>query len=246
VFHRTSGQAVPRGPAHRREPTGDERLLDRRRRIEPALTDADPRRVLRIQGEFVEGFDRLANLGRAVSIFGSARTRSDDPMYRAAVVTARPLAEEGQTLITGGGPGIMEAANKGAQLGGGVSVGLNIELPFEQAANPHADVPLHFRYFFVRKTMFVKYAQAFIIFPGGFGTLDELFESLTLIQTGKIHNFPVILYGSEYWSALLDWLRHTMLAAGNISPEDLDLFVVTDAPEEVRDLIIEALADAPM
>lgn len=199
--------------------------------------------MLRIQGEFVHGFDTLAELGPAVSIFGSARTEPDDPMYQATVETARLLAEAGLAIITGGGPGIMEAGNKGAQLGGGVSVGLNIELPFEQGLNPYVEIPINFRYFFIRKTMFVKYAQAFVIFPGGFGTLDELFEALTLIQTGKIYNFPVILFGSTYWAGLLDWLRDTMLAGGKISPADLDLLVVTDSPSEVRDLILKAMTD---
>jgi uncharacterized protein (TIGR00730 family) len=191
----------------------------------------------------VVGFEELAELGPAVSIFGSARTSSDDPIYHAAVETARLLAEAGLAIITGGGPGIMEAGNKGARLGGGVSVGLNIELPFEQGINRYVKVPINFRYFFIRKTMFVKYAQAFVIFPGGFGTLDELFEALTLIQTGKIRNFPVILFGSAYWAGLLDWLRNTMLARGNISPADLDLIVVTDSPQEVRDLIMKAMVE---
>lgn len=221
--------------------TTDQRLLDSRGHSDWVHTD--PWRVLRIQGEFVQGFDTLAELGPAVSIFGSARTQADDPMYQATVETARLLAEAGLVIITGGGPGIMEAGNKGAQLGGGVSVGLNIELPFEQGINRYVEIPINFRYFFVRKTMFVKYAQAFIIFPGGFGTLDELFEALTLIQTGKIRNFPVILFGSAYWMGLLDWLRETMLAAGNISPADLDLIVVTDSPQEVRDLIMKAIAE---
>lgn len=163
-------------------------------------------------------------------------------MYQATVETARLLAVAGLVVITGGGPGIMEAGNKGARVGGGLSVGLNIELPFEQDSNGYVDVPIDFRYFFVRKTMFVKYAQAFVIFPGGFGTLDELFEALTLIQTQKISNFPVILFGSVYWSGLLTWLRETMLAEGKISPGDLDLMVVSDSPEEVRDLILQALA----
>ncbi|MGI5917649.1 MAG: TIGR00730 family Rossman fold protein [Anaerolineae bacterium] len=224
----------------RKRETEDERLLNR---PAPALpfTDTDPWRVLRIQAEFVEGFDTLAELGPAVTIFGSARTKEDDPMYQATVETARLLAEEGLAIITGGGPGIMEAGNRGAQMGGGISVGLNIELPFEQGTNPYVDISIDFHYFFVRKTMFLKYAQAFVIFPGGFGTLDELFESLTLIQTNKITHFPVILFGSEYWEGLLNWLRDTTLARGNISPEDLDHFVVTDSPKEVRDLIVTAL-----
>jgi uncharacterized protein (TIGR00730 family) len=229
--------------ARARKATQDEKLLERPKPEQKLFTDTDPWRVLRIQGEFVEGFDTLAGLGPAVSIFGSARTSSEDPMYQAAVETSRLLAEAGLVIITGGGPGIMEAGNRGAQLGGGASVGLNIELPFEQGTNLYVEIPINFRYFFVRKTMFVKYAQAYVIFPGGFGTLDELFEALTLIQTGKISNFPVILFGSEYWSGLLHWLRETMLPGGKISPADLDLIVVTDSPEKVRDLIMEAMIE---
>jgi uncharacterized protein (TIGR00730 family) len=199
--------------------------------------------VLRIMGEFVEGFDTLAELGPAISIFGSARVKADDPMYSATVETARLLGEAGYAIITGGGPGIMEAGNRGAQEGGVPSIGLNIELPFEQGSNQYVDMPIDFRYFFVRKTMFVKYAQAFVIFPGGFGTMDELFESLTLIQTGKVKIFPVILYSSAFWGGLLDWLRATMLAEGKISPADLDLLMVADSPEQVRDLIVQCLHD---
>ena len=195
-------------------------------------------RVFRIMGEFVEGFEELAHLGPAVTIFGSARTKEENPYYQKCVETARLIGEAGFSIITGGGPGMMEAANKGAQKAGVCSVGLNIELPFEQNVNKSADLKIHFRYFFVRKTMFVKYAQAFVIFPGGFGTLDELFESLTLIQTKKIRNFPVVLFGSEYWGGLLDWLKSTMVAEGNISPADLDLFVVTDSPQEAADFIV--------
>ena len=224
-----------------RKKTQDEKLLQSPALTDQLFTDTDPWRVLRIQGEFVEGFEALSELGPAVSIFGSARTPEDDPFYQATVDTARLLAEAGLVVITGGGPGIMEAGNKGAKEGNGVSVGLNIELPFEQHLNPYLDIPINFRYFFTRKVMFVKYAQAFVIFPGGFGTLDELFESLTLIQTGKISNFPVILFGSQYWAGLLAWLRDTMLAGGRISPADLDLIRVTDSPQEVRDLVIEAM-----
>ncbi|HSV86992.1 MAG TPA: TIGR00730 family Rossman fold protein [Levilinea sp.] len=214
------------------------------RRPEGIFTGTDPWRVLRIQGEFVEGFDTLAELGPAVSIFGSARTAVDAPMYQAAVETARLLAEAGLAIITGGGPGIMEAGNKGAQQGGGISVGLNIELPFEEQSNPYVDISIDFHYFFVRKMMFVKYAQAFVIFPGGFGTMDELFESLTLIQTGKIRNFPVILFGSAYWEGLRAWLKDQMEAGGMISPGDIDRMVVTDSPEEVRDFILAAMTRA--
>jgi uncharacterized protein (TIGR00730 family) len=196
-------------------------------------------RVFRIMGEFVEGFEELSHLGPAVTIFGSARTKPENPYFQQCVQTARLLGEAGFTIITGGGPGMMEAANKGAQEAGVCSVGLNIELPFEQDVNPHADLKVHFRYFFVRKTMFVKYAQAFVIFPGGFGTLDELFESLTLIQTRKIKHFPVVLFGSEYWGGLLDWLKNTMEAAGNIAPGDIDLFKVTDSPEEAVEHVVK-------
>jgi uncharacterized protein (TIGR00730 family) len=223
--------------------TEDRRLLERPKDDEETFINSDPWRVLRIQGEFVEGFDRLANLGPAVSLFGSARTAPDDPMYRAAVETARLLAAAGLVVITGGGPGIMEAGNRGAREGGGHSVGLGIELPFEQGLNLHVDTGINFRYFFVRKTMFVKYAQSFVIFPGGFGTLDELFESITLIQTGKISRFPVILFGTEFWAGLLDWVRHTVLAHGNISAADLDLLVLTDSPEEVRDIVVGSRTD---
>ncbi len=225
-----------------RKLTQDEKLLLSPAPDQVLFTDSDPWRVLRIQGEFVEGFEALAQLGPAVSLFGSARTPQEDPYYQAAVETARLLAEAGLTIITGGGPGIMEAGNRGAKLGGGLSVGLNIELPFEQHHNPYLDIPIDFRYFFARKVMFVKYAQAFVIFPGGFGTLDELFESLTLIQTGKISNFPVILFGSGYWSGLLAWLKETMLAGGKISPADLNLLAVTDSPEDVRDQVTRAMA----
>lgn len=195
-------------------------------------------RVFRIMGEFVEGFEELAHLGPSVTIFGSARTHRENPYYQKCVDTARLLGEAGFSIITGGGPGMMQAANQGAQEAGVRSVGLNIELPFEQDVNHYADLKIHFRYFFVRKTMFVKYAQAFVIFPGGFGTLDELFESLTLIQTKKISNFPVVLFGSEYWTGLLDWIKSTMVPAGNISPQDLDLFVVTDSPEEAASFVV--------
>ncbi len=221
--------------------TQDEQLLSPPGKAETLFTSTDPWRVLRIQGEFVAGFDTLADLGPAVTIFGSARVKPDDPLYVAAVETARLLAEAGLAIITGGGPGIMEAGNKGAQLGGGLSVGLGIELPFEQGINQYVRVPINFHYFFVRKTMFVKYAQAFVIFPGGFGTMDELFESLTLIQTGKVRNFPVILFGSSYWQGLLAWLRETMLAEGKIAAPDLDLMILTDDPTEVRDLILQAM-----
>lgn len=230
--------------ARTRRQTQDQRLLESPKPDEHVtFTHTDPWRVLRIQGEFVEGFETLAELGPAVSIFGSARVAENDPVYQAAVETARLLAEAGLVIITGGGPGVMEAGNRGAKLAGGTSVGLNIELPFEQGTNPYVEVAVNFHYFFVRKTMFVKYAQGFVIFPGGFGTLDELFEALTLIQTGKISNFPVILYGSQYWAGLLEWLKNTMLAQGKIAEADMRLMVVADTPEEVRNLLISAMIE---
>jgi uncharacterized protein (TIGR00730 family) len=221
-----------------RNSTTDERLLDSRGRSDWVHTD--PWRVLRIQSEFVEGFGTLAELGPAVSIFGSARTGRDDPDYAFAERLAHRLAEEGFAIITGGGPGIMEAANKGASDGGGVSVGLGIELPFEQGINPWVDVGIEFRYFFVRKTMFVKYAQAFVVLPGGFGTLDELFEALVLVQTHKITAFPVILVGSAFWSGLLEWVKGPMLESKKISPADLELLQLTDSVDEVLRIIREA------
>jgi uncharacterized protein (TIGR00730 family) len=214
-----------------RKPNEDRQLLQTPRGGRPDFTQSDEWRVLRIMGEFVEGFDTLADVGPAISVFGSARTDPGDPQYALARAVSRRLAEMGFAIITGGGPGIMEAANRGARDGGGVSIGLNIELPFEQGANAYIDVPINFRYFFVRKTMFVKYAEAFVVFPGGFGTMDELWEALTLIQTDKVDNFPVILMGAAYWGGLLDWLKTTMLADGKIAPEDLDLLLLTDSPE---------------
>jgi uncharacterized protein (TIGR00730 family) len=211
--------------------TTDQRLLDRRGPSDWVHTD--PWRVLRIQSEFVEGFGALAELGRAVSVFGSARVHVDDPEYALGRQVGRLLADAGYAVITGGGPGAMEAANKGACDAGGMSVGLGIELPFEQELNEWVDVGILFRYFFVRKTMFVKYAQAFVILPGGFGTLDELFEALTLVQTRKVTRFPVILFGSAYWSGLVDWIRTSMLAQGTVSAADLDLLHVTDDVAEV-------------
>jgi uncharacterized protein (TIGR00730 family) len=228
-------------PARSGKPTEDQELLATPDPEQARFTHTDPWRVLRIMGEFVEGFDALADLGPAVTIFGSARIKPEDPFYQAAVEVARLLGEAGLAIITGGGPGIMEAGNKGACLAGARSVGLNVELPFEQGVNAFVELGIEFRYFFVRKTMFVKYAQAFVIFPGGFGTLDELFEALTLIQTGKVQNFPVILFGSAYWGGLLDWLSTTMLTEGKIAPADLELLVVCDSPAEVRDLIIRAI-----
>ena len=219
--------------------TEDEKLLQQSGpRID--FTRTDPWRVLRIMGEFIEGFDTLASVDKAVTIFGSARIGPDDPHYDAAVEVSRLLAEAGFAIITGAGPGIMEAGNKGAKLGGGRSIGCNIELPFEQGANPYVDTLIHFKYFFVRKTMFIKYSVAFVIFPGGFGTLDELFEALTLIQTGKIYKFPVILFGRYYWAGLLRWLHARVLSEGKISEGDLDLMLVTDDPAEAAQAIISA------
>jgi hypothetical protein len=226
---RRSGPVVTRGPAGR--PTEDQKLLQRRAPAD--FQGTDTWRALRILGEFVEGFDALANVGPAVSVFGSARVRRSDPQYRQARRLAARLVGEGFAIITGGGPGIMEAANRGAREAGGLSIGCNIELPFEQDVNPYVDLRIEFRYFFVRKTMFVKYAEAFVILPGGFGTLDELFEALTLVQTRKVTRFPVILFGTAYWSGLVDWIRTTMGATGTISPNDLDLFTVTDDVAEV-------------
>jgi uncharacterized protein (TIGR00730 family) len=210
--------------------TEDERLLSPRQR--PAFLDSDPWRSLRILSEFVEGFDALAAVGKAVTIFGSARVHQDSPDYAKARELAGLLAREGFAVITGGGPGIMEAANRGCHEAGGLSIGCNIELPHEQAVNPYVDLGVEFRYFFARKTMFVKYADGFAIFPGGFGTLDELFESLTLIQTGKIRHFPVVLIGQSYWAGLLEWIRTEAVSHGNVSPEDLDLIKCTDDMDE--------------
>jgi uncharacterized protein (TIGR00730 family) len=223
--------------------TEDERFL--RREPRPAFLDTDPWRTLRILSEFVEGFDALAGLGPAVAVFGSARIGRDHAQYRMGRAIGRTLAEAGFAVITGGGPGVMEAANRGCQEGGGISVGCNIELPHEQALNPYCDLGIQFRYFFARKTMFVKYADAFVILPGGFGTLDELFEALTLIQTGKIKHFPVVLVGSEYWSGLLAWMRDTQLPAGAIAQADLDLLQVTDDPDEACRIIKAYIDDAP-
>lgn len=194
-------------------------------------------RVFRIMAEFVEGFDELSKLGPAVSIFGSARIKPDNPYYILAEHTAAQLVKAGYAIITGGGPGIMEAANKGAYQQGGRSVGLNIQIPEEQLANKYQNLSLDFRYFFARKMMFTKYAHAFVIFPGGFGTMDEFFEALTLIQTLKMSRFPVILVGIRYWQGLLDWIKHSMLKEGCIDKEDMDLYILTDDPDEILDII---------
>ena len=218
--------------------TTDQRLLDTRGPSDWVHTD--PWRVLRIQSEFVEGFGGLAELGPAISVFGSARTRRDEPSYAAAEEVGRKLAEAGFAVITGGGPGVMEAANKGAGEAGGVSVGLGIELPFESGLNQYVDRGLNFRYFFARKTMFVKYAQGFIVLPGGFGTFDELFEALTLVQTQKVTSFPIVLIGTAYWSGLVDWIRATVLADGKVSERDLDMIRLTDDVDEAVKLMIDA------
>lgn len=215
----TADQALFRGPA-------------------PAdFRDTDPWRVHRIAGEFVEGFDAMAEVRRGVSIFGSARVREDDPWYQKAVETARHLGRAGYTIITGGGPGIMEAANRGAHEVGAPSIGLNIELPHEQHVNPYVDVEVDFRYFFVRKTMFVKYSQAFVVFPGGFGTLDELFEAVTLIQTGKVDRFAVILMSVDYWAGLVRWLESRLVAEGKIAKDDMRLLHITDDPAHVLEIV---------
>jgi len=197
------------------------------------ITIKDSWRMFHIIAELVEGFEALSEIHPSVSIFGSSRVNSDDDVYQKAAQVAQLLAENGFGVITGGGPGVMEAANKGASLAGGKSIGLNIQLPHEQEPNPYTNLNLSFRYFFVRKVMFVKYAVAYIIFPGGFGTMDELFESMTLIQTHKIKPFPVILVGSEYWKGLLDWIRSVVLKEAKISPSDLDIFQLIDDPEEI-------------
>jgi uncharacterized protein (TIGR00730 family) len=239
---RRQGPATLRGK-HIPKTTTDQRLLDWRGSSDWVHTD--PWRVMRIQAEFVEGFGLLAELGQAVSVFGSARASRDSLEYQRAEQIGAGLAAAGYAVITGGGPGIMEAANKGAVSAGGVSVGLGIELPMEQGLNEYVEIGLEFRYFFVRKTVFVKYSQAFVVMPGGFGTLDELFEALTLVQTGKITRFPIVLVGSEYWGGLVDWIKKELLAAGRISPGDPELIEVVDDPAEVVKAIVAAhgLAD---
>jgi uncharacterized protein (TIGR00730 family) len=218
--------------------TTDQRLLDSRGPTDWVHTD--PWRVLRIQAEFIEGFGALAELGPAIAVFGSARTTADHPFFALSEQVGRSLARAGFAVITGGGPGAMEAANKGASEAGGVSVGLGIELPFEAGLNPWVDKGINFRYFFARKTMFVKYSQGFVVLPGGLGTFDELFEALTLVQTQKVTSFPIVLMGVSYWQGLIDWLRDTVLAEGKISPDDLDMLVLTDDVDEAVDLMVRA------
>src|ERR687893_1207006 len=228
-----------RTPEPRMPATADEELIGAQEQaVVSTLTDAA--RLERIQDELDRGFDALAHVGAAASFFGSARTPPDDPEYELARETARVVGESGLAVITGGGPGVMEAANRGARDAGALSIGLNIELPFEQGPNPYCDIALEFHYFFARKIMFVRYASGFVVFPGGFGTMDELWEALTLIQTGKITEFPVILVGTSYWRGLVDWVSERMLDEGNISPGDLDLLTLTDDPAEVRDLLMAA------
>ena len=240
--HRAAGREGP-------DLAVDESIRDDNRTEDEKVLDwqhTDPWRVMLMQAELTQGFDVLGKAVRkGVALFGSARTSPDDPFYEVAQETARLFAKKGFDVITGGGPGIMEAANKGATLAGGKSIGCNIQLPFEQKPNPYATTLVDFRYFFVRKTMFIKYSVAFVVFPGGFGTLDELFEALTLIQTGKIHRFPVVLVGRKYWQGLVDWLRERVLPEGNISAGDLDLLRVTDDPAEVLAAVLEQ-HDAPV
>ena len=231
---RRQGRVTTTGPAPR---TADLTLLER-----AAPDDQDPWRALRILAEFVEGFDALSHIGPAVSVFGSARVGPDDPMYSAARRVGAAAARAGFAVITGGGAGIMEAANRGCHEAGGVSVGCNIELPYEQHLNAYVGLGVDFRYFFVRKTMFVKYADAFVVFPGGFGTLDELFEALTLVQTGKILHFPVVLFGSDYWSGLVGWLRERVLAESKVSPQDLQIFRCCDDAEEAMAHVTDVLS----
>ena len=233
-------QARMEGPVLRRgrqvrSSTTDQRLLDSRGPSDWVHTD--PWRVMRIQSEFVEGFGMLAELGRAITVFGSARTKPSTPYYQAAEELGRKLSEAGYAVITGGGPGIMEAANKGCQEAGGTSVGLGIELPFEQSMNEWVDLGMVFRYFFARKTCFLKYSIGYVAMPGGYGTLDEIFEAVTMIQTGKITSFPLVLFGTEYWTPMLDWIKGTLAADGKIGPDDVDLFHLTDDTDEVIELI---------
>jgi uncharacterized protein (TIGR00730 family) len=223
--------------------TTDQRLLDSRGPTDWVHTD--PWRVLRIQAEFVEGFGMLAELGPAISVFGSARIKPDDPVYATGVKLGSALADAGFAVITGGGPGVMEAANRGASQTGGVSVGLGIELPFEAGLNDWVDVGINFRYFFARKTMFVKYAQGFVALPGGFGTFDEVFEALTLVQTQKVTSFPIVLMGTTYWSGLIEWLGDTVVDVGNIGDKDLGLLQLTDDVDEVVAIMVDAARARP-
>jgi len=230
------------------EPVPQERVQEEQHALDRALnfdfTLTDPWRVFRIMSEFVNGFDALSHIPPSVAIFGSARIQPDHPSYLAAEETARMLARAGFGIITGGGPGIMEAANKGAQEGGSCSIGCNIELPFEQKLNSYIDIALDFNYFFVRKTMFIKYAEAFIIFPGGFGTMDELFEALTLIQTKKVSHFPVILYDSKFWGGMVNWINEAMIEMGTVSAEDAALLYSSDDPLEICKIVTESYQES--
>jgi uncharacterized protein (TIGR00730 family) len=241
--HRRSGRLVMGANLARKMPA-DATMTEDRKLLEPAarpdFLSTDPWRALRILSEFVEGFDALAEVGPAVTVFGSARVAEGDPAYTMAREIGRLLALEGYAVITGGGPGVMEAANRGCQEGGGLSVGCNIELPHEQSINAYVDLGVEFRYFFARKTMFVKYADAFVILPGGYGTMDELFEALTLIQTGKIRHFPVVLVGSAFFAGFVEWIKAKLLGEGMISPSDLELIQVTDDPKEVVEIVRRA------
>ncbi len=241
-----AGDGYRMGPVVRRgeqipAQTTDQRLLDSRNGAD--WLHEDPWRVMRIQSEFVEGFGALAELGPAVSVFGSARTGADHPDYGRAVDVGRRLVRAGYAVITGGGPGIMEAANRGAVEAGGTSVGLGIELPFEQSMNAYANLAVHFRYFFVRKTMFVKYSQGFVVMPGGFGTFDELFEAMTLVQTHKVTGFPIVLIGTEYWRGLVDWVRGSVAGRGMIGARDVDLIRVCDDPAEAVEYVHARITD---
>jgi uncharacterized protein (TIGR00730 family) len=224
----------------RQQAPADKMLLERSA-IEELSHHADPWRVLRILSEFVEGFDALNEVGPAVTVFGSARALPDDPYYKSGMAVGAALARRGFAVITGGGPGIMEAVNRGCHEAGGLSVGCNIELPHEQSLNKYVDLGVEFRYFFVRKNMFVKYARGFVIFPGGFGTLDELFESLTLAQTGKIDHFPIVLFGTDYWGGLLEWMKKVVLPTGAIAADDLNLLSFTDDPDEAAEMATRPL-----
>jgi uncharacterized protein (TIGR00730 family) len=241
--HRRSGRLVM-SPDIGRKMAGDPTMTEDRKLLErterPAFLNSDPWRALRILAEFVEGFDALADIGPAITVFGSARVDEGDPAYQMAREIGQLLAKEGYAVITGGGPGVMEAANRGCQEGGGLSVGCNIELPHEQSINSYVDLGVEFRYFFARKTMFVKYADGFVILPGGYGTMDELFEALTLIQTGKIKGFPVVLVGTAFFGGMMEWIKVKLLGEGMISPEDIDLVQLTDDPNEVIDIVRRA------
>lgn len=218
--------------------TYDQRLLESG--ADHSWKHADPWRVLRIQGEFVAGFDALSDLPKAVTVYGSARTKEDAPEYAQGVELGAKLVEHDYAVVTGGGPGIMEAANRGAYEAGGLSVGLGIELPFEQGLNKYVDLGINFRYFFARKTMFLKYSQAFVCLPGGMGTMDELFEMLCMVQTGKVTNYPIVLIGTEYWTGLVDWMANTLVADGYINPQDMDLFLLTDSVDAAVEHIVAA------